>query len=431
MDSIRNLFVIIKSKFDDSNNRDLVNNTIALTILNAFNFVLPIITIPILLNNLGASSYGIVNIYISFYAILQTVVDYGFDFVGTRDISLINESEKEKRNIIFSEITSCKLVNAVLSTSISLLYFYLFQPDNFLVAVLISLGLIGTAFNMNWLFQGLKKMKVITIITSTTKIVYSLLIILLIKGSDDILIYASLYSLTTVVIGFLGVIIAARAPYKVKFIRISFSNIIRSYKEGWHMFVANICSSLSTNLSTVILGVLKGEDAVAYFSAGYKIVQALSLVFSAITKALYPFSCSKFKNTFSEGDRYVRKIMKPVLFVIGFSCVILSIMSPYLFRWIYDDVYWIFYPVAIIGSIWLFLGFLNNFLGIQILVASGNSSRYRKMFSISTIITILSYYIFIPHGGVYGTISALLLGEFILMLLLRKQITKIRLLTKA
>lgn len=422
-DHMKELLFKIKSKLKKGDNKDLAINTIALTILNFFNFVLPLFTIPVLLNNLGAAAYGIVNIYISLYAIFQKVVDYGFNFVGTRKLTLA-ESTQEK-NVIFSEILSCKLINALAVILITALYFTILGTDNSAVALIISSELLGTALSMYWLFQGLKKMQVITWITSVTKIVYSILIILLIKDADDILLYAILYSLISIAIGISGVFIALSKKYNLKFVKISVAGVVDSYKEGWHMFVASLCGGLTTNLSTVVLGALKGEVAVAYFSAGYKIVQALSLVFSAITQALYPYSCSKFNESFKKGKQFVYRVMKPVLLLIGASCVLLSFLSPFIFRWIYDSIYWPYYPVVIVGSIWLFFSFYNNFLGIQMLVAGGYSDKYRRLFTVATVLTIACYYLLIPFMDLYGSIVALLIGETILTFMLNIKIRKI------
>ena len=116
--------------------------------------------------------------------------------------------------------------------------------------------------------------------------------------------------------------------------------------------------------------------------------------------------------------------MKPVLSIIGASCLLITILSKPIFEFIYTPIYWNYYPIAIFGSIWLFFGFLNNFLGIQILVASNRSSIYRSLFTIATILTIVCYYMLIPLGGPYGSIIALLLGEVVLSIILYMKIRK-------
>lgn len=420
---ICNLIELVKNKYKRADNKDLANNTVALTILNVFNFILPVVTIPILLNSLGAVAYGIVNIYISLYAIFQKIVNYGFDYIGTRNIAISND--KQTQCLTYSVILSCKLINALLIIAFSACYFIFFDSVHALVALIISSELIGTALNMNWLYQGLKKMKIITMITSIVKIIYSVLIIVLIQNSEDIYLYAILYSFTSIGIGAAGFFVAQSGHFGIRIVKIKISSLLDAYKEGWHMFVASLCSGLSTNLCTVVLGALKGEAYVAYFSSGYKIVQAISLVFSAITQALYPFSCEKFKISFMVGRDYVFKVMKPVLLIIGLACLAISIGSKFIFEFIYEPEYWSYYPIAIMGSIWIFFGFLGNFLGIQILVASDNSSSYRSLFTYATIITILLYYLLIPYLDAYGSMLALLLGEILLSMMLYYRINKI------
>lgn len=424
MIELNNILLFAKEKIKKGDNKDLANNTIALTILNFFNFVLPLFTIPVLLNHLGAEAYGVVNIYIALYAIFQKIVDYGFNYVGSRRISLTDKSNE--RNTIFSEILVCKLINAIFVIICTIIYFILAGTTNIIIALIISSELIGTALSMYWLFQGLKEMHIITWITSVTKIVYSILIIIFIRVPGDLILYSVLYSLVSLVIGLSGLLVAVSNKFNLRFTKISFKDLIVSYKEGWHMFIAGLCSGITTNLCTVILGNLKGDAAVAYFSAGYKIVQALSLVFSAITQAMYPFSCMKFKESFNNGILFVKAVMKWVLTFIGIACLIISVLSPFIFKLFFENIYWSYYPVAIIGCIWLFFSFFNNFLGVQILVAGGFSSTYRKAFTMATIITICGYYVLIPSLSEYGSIMALLLGEVILTIILYYQIEKIK-----
>ena len=420
---VNEILQVFKNKLANSDNKDLAKNTVALAILNFFNFILPLLTIPVLLNNLGANAYGIVNIYISLFAIFQKIVNYGFDYIGTKIISV--HKEQTKRNEIFSTITFCKSINAVAIILIAILYFVVTQSKNTVVAFIISVELFGTALNVNWLFQGLKKMSVITLISSVTKIIYSILILFLIKKPSDLYLYAILYSSISIGIGLASIVYSFTKRFSFRFVKVSIRQIFEMYKEGWHMFVASLCSGLSTNLCTVILGSLKGEIAVAYFSAGYKIVQAIGLVFSAITQAIYPFSCSRFTKSFSAGKQYVFKLMKYILIVIGVFCLVICVSSKNIYTLIYSEDYWKYYPVAIIGSVWMYFSFQNNFLGIQIIVASNHSSLYRKKFVIATILTIALYYVLIPILDSYGAMLALLTGEVFLSVVLYKAINRI------
>lgn len=53
--------------------------------------------------------------------------------------------------------------------------------------------IIGTTFQLTWLFQGKQDMKFITIINVTSRIISVILIFLLVKKPNDIYLYCALY----------------------------------------------------------------------------------------------------------------------------------------------------------------------------------------------------------------------------------------------
>lgn len=53
--------------------------------------------------------------------------------------------------------------------------------------------IIGTTFQLTWLFQGKQDMKFITIINVTSRIISVILIFLLVNKPNDIYLYCALY----------------------------------------------------------------------------------------------------------------------------------------------------------------------------------------------------------------------------------------------
>lgn len=73
-----------------------VKNGIWMYMLQFFNFVVPLITIPYITRILGTSKYGVFSIALNIVGYLQVVVEYGFGMSTTRKVS-INESDGIKK----------------------------------------------------------------------------------------------------------------------------------------------------------------------------------------------------------------------------------------------------------------------------------------------------------------------------------------------
>ena len=75
--------------------------------------------------------------------------------------------------------------------------------------------------------------------------------------------------------------------------------------------------------------------------------------------------------------------------------------------------------------IWVLFGIVNNFLGIQTLVASGHQKEYSNAFTISVAFMIILMLILGKYLGAYGIAYSSMISEMFLSLLLLFNIQKI------
>ena len=65
----------------------LFENFVSLGIIQGLNYLLPLITIPFLFNQLGTEKYGLVNFTFAFIQYFIILTDFGFGLSGTRYIA--------------------------------------------------------------------------------------------------------------------------------------------------------------------------------------------------------------------------------------------------------------------------------------------------------------------------------------------------------
>ena len=98
--------------FNNQNNgnvKKVAGNFMYLSVLNALNIILPLITLPYLMHTVGKGNYGI---YSYVYMILQYVITfstYGFNFSATKQISQCRD-DREKVNVIYNSVIISKIM---------------------------------------------------------------------------------------------------------------------------------------------------------------------------------------------------------------------------------------------------------------------------------------------------------------------------------
>ena len=116
----------------------------------------------------------------------QTFVDYGFIFSSVRDISK-NRDKTETVSIIFSTTMYARMILTIISFIffIVIIYAIPFLYEMRVVLFFTFLIVPGHAMFAEWLFQGIEKMKYITIFNLLMKAIFTICIFVFIKDKTD------------------------------------------------------------------------------------------------------------------------------------------------------------------------------------------------------------------------------------------------------
>lgn len=369
----------LKNKFYSSEDKkNLINNYLSLSVLQGANFIIPLIILPYLVRTLGAETFGLVMFAQAFILFFNVIVDFGFSLSGVREVS-VNRDNHQKLEEIFNAIMAIKLMLITISFIIMLGIIAIFERfTNDYTLYLITFGwVIGQALFPIWFFQGIEKMKYITIFKVSAQLLSLVAIVIFVNNPNDYLLVPLFNSLGFIAVGVISIIIILK-EFKFKLFIPKFNILSDYFKESSHFFLSRAAVSIYTSSNAFVLGLFTNNTMVGYYSIAEKLYIALQALYMPIVNVLYPY-ISKERNV-----KLFKKIFK---LAIVFNFVLISglyLIAPYLVELISGnqiiesiEVFRIFLLVAIIVVPSILIGYpflaalgYKNYANYSVVIAS-------------------------------------------------------------
>ena len=176
----------IKLLFQNRDTRGLIGNFFYLSLLKVLSFVFPLITLPYLTRVIGVEKFGAIAFATAVIVIVETVVDWGFNYTATRDAARSRENI-DVVSQIFSEVIFSKLTLMVICFVLlfSVLPLFSISKEYELLLLLTFAYIPGHILFPEWLFQAFEHMKYITILNVLSKLIFTVLVFVVIRKQSD------------------------------------------------------------------------------------------------------------------------------------------------------------------------------------------------------------------------------------------------------
>lgn len=403
----------------------VAKNGFWMVLLQGFNTIIPLLTLPYITRILSTSAYGEFSIALNWVGYFQVVVEYGFGLTGARRAA--THKDKEDLDKVHSSIICARLVLLIVCAIVFVIVIAATKVEQTQIVCMLILFLMVFAivFQQNWFFQGIAEMKNITIINVISRTISVVLIFLLVKQPSDLYLYCFLYISNFLISSLFGCLVVW-LKYGVKFSFSNFRVIKHEIIDGWPLFVSSAMTKIFGSIGITILGVISTKDAVGVYSAINKIPYVLTLLFAAIAQAIYPFMCNSFEVSFNNGLKNVRKYAIPVFSFFALGGLVIMVANNLIVRIAFGTEYAGSSTLLIPFVIWVLFGIINNFLGIQTLVASGHQKEYSTAFTISVMLMLGLMFVLGKMFGAYGIAYASMISEMTLSAILFFFIRKVR-----
>lgn len=398
-----------------SDKRNLFKNILSLGVVQIANYVLPFVSVPIIVRIIGPSNYGTLNYYTSFTAYFVLLINYGFDYSGTRVIA-VEKDNVSKRNEHLTKILFAKgllfLVSLLFFLGCSL--FITKTPEEQRVAIYTFLITISWVFSPNWFYQGMQRLTNVAVFNLSSKVIYTALILWIIKSKEDYIWQPLILSAIQIAVAIISLLYAIRI-FKISFVKVSLRSIFDLIWADRMIFFTTLATNLYTDTNIVILGAYESKEHVGYFTAAWKFIFIFLMIISfPISQALFPFIAQSFSKSRDKGIELTRRMLPIIIYFTSGVSVVLFFLAPYLilgfFGKKFENSILIFQILTVVPV----LSYINSTLCLQTMVSLNMDKPLFRIVLASGIFSVVFNLIVIKSFGYIGSAISWIFTELII-----------------
>ncbi|WP_205509340.1 flippase [Longitalea arenae] len=409
---------------EGTNRRSRVfSNFVALGILQGTNFLLPVLVMPFVLKRIGADGYGVVSVAQVVMLFFCTVTDYGFNLTATRALALHRDDALKNARLFVTVLTAklfiCLLLLGVLLLLITLVPF--FKP-HFQLYLFGFTWVIGQALLVSWFFQGVEKMKYITIYTLLARLLFVVLVFAFIREKADNRFFILFMGIGSLLAGILSIFQAMRL-FQLPVLRPRWRDVEQELKDGWPVMVSNISINTFLSINVFILRLFTNDLIAGYYSVAEKIFLATRQIAVMFSQVIYPPLCQLLHKGESATRSFFRTVYLPFLMLVLLACVLLFSFSSYIISFFLGQEH----GEAVLLLRLFCLGPVIVCLHIpasQLLMAADQKKSYLYVLTRGAFINALCNLTLVPLWGAVGTTLSVLLTELFITIGLNRALYK-------
>lgn len=275
----------VKSK----DGKTLSQNFAYLTLVQVVGAILPFITIPYLSRVVGVSGFGHIAFAAAIIAWVQTIVDWGFNYSATREVSKNRDNVAVLSRIFTDVFWSKVLLSSVCFAILAVLTLFIpVMRQNALIMFFTFLSVPGSILFPEWFFQGLEKMKYIAIVNLLVRVAFTISIFFVIREPDDYIYQPLLMSAGFIVSGIFCFILIRR-KWGVRVMWPNMKSVVAYIRGGFDVFLGNLFPTMYNNFSAVLLGAIGGPIPNGLYDGGNKFVSVAQQFVGVFGRTFYPY----------------------------------------------------------------------------------------------------------------------------------------------
>ena len=382
---------------------------------NVLRLIFPLITFPYVSRVLMPEGIGKVNFANSIVMYFYTIASLGIGSYGIREAAKIRNDRLALAKFT-KEMLSINIVSTLVSyilLAASLVFVKKFESYRILIIVNSSSIILNT-IGFEWLYSALEEYGYITLRSIIFQIISLALTFILVRNSDDVVNYALVSVISNVGSNVCNLIHARRyldLKTKVKL------EIKKHLKPIFLLFFSSIAITVFSILDTSMVGFIKDDVEVGYYTSASKIIRMIRDLFPAISTVMFA------RVSYYVGTKETQKIKEVTgqIFNLFYALSIpicmgfILLMKPILLLMCGSE----FLPAVAVGQVLaplVILSSISGYLSGAVLISFGREKIYMYVEVGAALLDIVLNFVFIPKYGALGAGIATLITELVMFI---------------
>ena len=409
-----------------SDARTIAKNTSVLYIAQIITYVLGFFITISIAKYLSVDGYGILSTALALTGIYVVFSDLGLSTLTVREV--VRDKSLTRKYV--GNTTIMKLFLSLFTFLLTVLTVYIlgYNDITIIVTYILIAAFIFNAFSSIFysIFQSYQKMEyqsVATILNSVVMLIGTLLVIYL---GLDVIAFALVY-LVANAINFIYILVTYAWKFYLPNIEMDLEFWKPTIKEALPLSITSLFAVLVFRIDSVMLSVMSGMEAVGFYSAAYRLMEALIFFPQVYTTAIFPVfsklyvsSINPLKGAYIKSFKYLTILSLPIAVGITLLAepVILLLFKPEYIPSI----------LALQIVVWVLPFIFVNYIQGSLLTAMNRQVTYLKITAASLVLNVGMNLVLIPLYSYLGAafvtviteIFSVALGFYVLSKLLAK-----------
>ena len=388
--------------------RRILKNFVFLLFSQIVTIAFGLIVVAYLARFLGAEGFGKIGFAQAILAYFILLVNLGLDTFGTREVA----RNKEEINKYVNNILTIRLIaSAVAFALLAVFVYFIPKPtETKKLILLFGLTIFTFAFAINWVFQGIEQMGFIAISRITRQLVYVGLIFWIIR-LPQMLLKVPLIQIGAEVVAIAILFSIFVKKFSVVRPEFDFAFWKQILKQSLPMGFSAIMISMHHNFGRVMLGFIKGEEAVGWYNAAYQILILLTAFQTLINKSIFPHLSNLWSEKQSERLREFINTGMSYMFLLSLLMIVSSLcLGRYVITLIYGQGFQnsvIAFMLLAFTAFWVY----NETVTAPLLYACDKQMQHFTAVAIGAVINLIFNVLLIPKFSYYGAAIATIIAE--------------------
>lgn len=389
-------------------NKTVIKNYICYLGNLLLDILFPLIISPYITRVLGADRVGRVNLANSISAWFVLIAAIGIPTYGIREVAKV-KGEKDRLQKLFSELVIIRGILTLVGVIIFVVSIFCITKLNkeMILYLAMVLNLLLYIFSVDWFFQGIEKYQYLTIRNMFFKIITLTFTILLVRKTNDYILYAYIQVISLGIFNIINFVTAN------KYSKLTFKELnLRSHFNKLKVFfAAALITSIYTIFDSIVVGFMLDSVSLAFYSRSRQVItMGLTLTLSLST-VLIPTVSYLYSSDIKEFIKIITKSLKYILMISIPLAVGIAILSEEIMYFFGGEEFIKGSPIMLGMALIVVFDSVYTWAANQILIPTGNEKKSVLIQLVMAGVNLTMNFLLIKYMGIIGAVLSLLLTE--------------------